>query len=69
MIGIDAALNSFSAAVVDRLMKAIWAAAMWLLRTAFALMDSVGGFRAVQRWSTPPGAHRPPPLSTPSGPP
>ena len=45
MIGIDAALNSFSASVVDRLMKAIWAAAMWLLRTAFALMDSVGGFR------------------------
>jgi hypothetical protein len=45
MIGIDAALNSFSASVVDRLMKAIWAAAMWLLRTAFSLMDSVGGFR------------------------
>jgi len=69
MIGIDAALNSFSASVVDRLMKAIWAAAMWLLRTAFALMDSVGGSATVQRWSTPPGTRRPPPRSTPSGPP
>lgn len=45
MIGIEGALNSFSASVVDRLMKAIWAAAMWLLRTAFALMDGIGGFR------------------------
>ena len=45
MIGIEDALNSFSGSVIDRLMKAIWAAAMWLLRTAFALMDGIGGFR------------------------
>ena len=45
MIGIEDALNSFSGSVIDRLMKAIWAAAMWLLRTAFGLMDGIGGFR------------------------
>jgi hypothetical protein len=45
MIGIEAALNSFSGSVVDRIMKAIWAAAMWLLRTAFELVDGLGGFR------------------------
>ena len=45
MIGIEDALNSFSGTVIDRIMKAIWAAAMWLLRTAFELMDSMGGFR------------------------
>ncbi len=38
-------LTSFAAALIDQIMKAIWAAAMWLLRSAFALMDSIGGFR------------------------
>ncbi len=45
MIGVEAALNSFSSSAIDQIMKAIWAASMWLLRNAFELMDSVGGFR------------------------
>jgi hypothetical protein len=45
MNGIENAMDSFSASVIDRMMKAIWAAAMWLLRTAFELTDSIGGFR------------------------
>ena len=63
-------LNSFSAALIDRIMKAIWAAAMWLLRTAFALMDSIGGFRdgsTAGRRRRPAVAGRA--RSSPSGPP
>jgi len=45
MIGVEATLNSFPASIIDQIMKAVWAAAMWLLRTAFELVDGVGGFR------------------------
>ncbi|MGH7750462.1 MAG: hypothetical protein ACREQ5_37665, partial [Candidatus Dormibacteria bacterium] len=36
--------DSFVASMIDKIMKAIWAAALWLLRTAFELVDSVLGF-------------------------
>jgi hypothetical protein len=45
MVGVEAALNSYSASLIDQVMKAVWAAVMWLLRTTFELMDSIGGFR------------------------
>jgi hypothetical protein len=33
--------GSFAASMIDKIMKAIWAAALWLLRTAFELVDSL----------------------------
>lgn len=38
------AINSFVGGIIDTIMKAIWAAGVWLLRSAFGLADSFTGF-------------------------
>ena len=38
------AVNGFVSSAIDKVMKAIWAAALWLLRGAFELVDALLGF-------------------------
>ncbi|MFR9802600.1 hypothetical protein ACL02T_09895 [Pseudonocardia sp. RS010] len=38
------AVNGFVSSAIDKVMKAVWAAALWLLRGAFELVDALLGF-------------------------
>ncbi|MDX6363230.1 MAG: hypothetical protein QOC85_2240 [Streptomyces sp.] len=49
------AVDSFVASMIDKIMKAIWAAALWLLRTAFELVDSLLRFGDGSGVATPQG--------------